>query len=178
MAKEIWKTVPGWESSYEVSNRGSVRSLPRTVICRDGRQYRWKGCKMSLCKDSDGYLICKFKRPGEKMMVKTHQLVAEVFIGPRPPGQETRHRNGKRDDNRPRNLCYGTSADNSADMIKHGNSPRGRRNPQVKLTKRQVLSIRRRYAAGGITQRELGSKYGIHPKYTSLIITKARWGWL
>ena len=29
---EIWKSIPGFENKYEVSNMGRVRSLPRTAF--------------------------------------------------------------------------------------------------------------------------------------------------
>ena len=29
---EVWKSIPGFENKYEVSNIGRVRSLPRTAF--------------------------------------------------------------------------------------------------------------------------------------------------
>ena len=29
---EVWKSIPGFENKYEVSNIGRVRSLPRTTF--------------------------------------------------------------------------------------------------------------------------------------------------
>lgn len=43
------------------------------------------------------------------------------------------------------------------------------------LTEAQVLDIRRRYAAGGITQRELGAEYGIDQTAVSMIVLRKNW---
>lgn len=55
-----------------------------------------------------------------------HHMVAEAFIGKRPPGHEVRHLDGDassaafRDaDGMPR-LAYGTSGDNKTDQVHHG----------------------------------------------------------
>lgn len=32
LENEIWKSIPGFENKYEVSNIGRVRSLPRTTF--------------------------------------------------------------------------------------------------------------------------------------------------
>jgi NUMOD4 motif len=37
---EQWRVVVGWEGFYEVSNLGRVRSLPRTIVRRNGVRYR------------------------------------------------------------------------------------------------------------------------------------------
>lgn len=49
-----------------------------------------------------------------------HQLVAEVFIGPCPDGQEVRHLNGDPADNRVENLAYGTRSENLRDSVRLG----------------------------------------------------------
>ena len=36
---ESWRPVPGFEGSYEVSDRGRVRSLGRTVVKSNGVRY-------------------------------------------------------------------------------------------------------------------------------------------
>jgi hypothetical protein len=49
-----------------------------------------------------------------------HLLVAEAFIGPKPEGQQTRHRDGNPDNNQATNLHYGTRGDNQRDSVEHG----------------------------------------------------------
>jgi hypothetical protein len=55
---------------------------------------------------------------------------------------------------------------------------RRRRNKgNSKLTIETVLAIRREYAAGGVMQRELATRYGVTQLCISLIVTGARWAW-
>lgn len=57
-------------------------------------------------------------RPGETQCFQVHILVMLAFVGPRPDGMQTRHRNGIPDDNRLENLIYGTPGENSRDRDK------------------------------------------------------------
>jgi hypothetical protein len=63
-----------------------------------------------------------------------HRLVMTTFVGPRPPGQETRHLNGDKTDNRLVNLCYGTSQENTDDERRLG-----RLRPIEEAVKRRVI---------------------------------------
>ncbi len=89
---------------------------------------------------------------------------------------------------RPRwgHLWIGTNADNSLDMALKGRSRKGRktprdlvvvgeRHPQSKVTADQVREIRRRYAAGGISQRLLGLEYGITQMTVTEIVRRKIW---
>jgi DNA-binding XRE family transcriptional regulator len=51
----------------------------------------------------------------------------------------------------------------------------GERNGQVKLTLGQVAEIKQRYAAGGITQRELAQEFGVIRQTVNLIVNGKRW---
>ena len=41
--KEIWKAIPGYEGSFEVSNLGNFRSLDRMVPSRYGSPRNYPG---------------------------------------------------------------------------------------------------------------------------------------
>jgi len=58
-----------------------------------------------------------------------------------------------------------------------GRQPRaaGERNRHAKLTEAQVVEIRKRYAAGGVTQRVLGLEYGVYPSHVGSIVTGVKW---
>lgn len=77
----------------------------------------------------------------------------------------------------PAHLFLGTPADNSRDMAKKGRHHRlcGEQKKQHKLTEKQVIDIRRRYAAGGVYQRELGEEYGVHDSVICLIVNGKSW---
>ena len=114
---EIWLPVVGWEGFYEVSDLGRVLSLPR----RTSKGLKGGGILKGSRADS-GHIAVMLSRHGNIRRRMVHQLVAEAFIGPRPPGYETRHLNDVPDDNRLVNLTYGTSADNKADAIRNGHN--------------------------------------------------------
>jgi len=66
---------------------------------------------------------------------------------------------------------------NGADMVRHGNSQRGKRNRHVKLTEAQAREIRRRRAAGE-SGTSLAAEFGISKVAVSLIHRRINWSWL
>lgn len=87
-------------------------------------------------------------------------------------------------------LFLGTKADNSADMARKGRSTIGDRNPSrlypermtrgsrqwnARLTEADVVVIRARYAAGGVTLKMLGDEYGVIFQSISLIVNRKTW---
>jgi hypothetical protein len=112
---ETWRPIPGYECLYEVSDLGRVRSLPRKG--GNNRTYGGKILKLIL---SAPYLNVALSHDGIEAKHRVHSLVMLAFAGPRPVGQEVRHGPGGALDNRLTNLCYGTPAENSADMVRDG----------------------------------------------------------
>lgn len=45
----------------------------------------------------------------------------------------------------------------------------------AKLTKQDVWTIRRRYAKGGVLERELAAEYGVSPQAIGHIVTRRNW---
>jgi hypothetical protein len=114
---EEWRPVPGFPN-YEVSSEGRVRSLDHVVWGgpRAGF-YTKKGRMLRPGAASHNYPTVVLGRGNTRTV---HSLVAEAFIGPYPPGQEVRHKDGDRSNPRLENLEYGTRADNVRDAIRHG----------------------------------------------------------
>lgn len=104
-------------------------------------------------------------------MFTVHRLVLETFVGLRPKGCEARHLNGDPADNRLRNLCWGTRAENYVDRVKHGRATLGERNPAAKLTAVQVAEIR----SSAETQRALSVRLGLSQATVSNIRTRKTW---
>lgn len=154
-----------------------TRTLPELsgyTISSDGRiqgpSGRWLACTPS----GNGYrMFSAGRRPQTRWYV--HQVVAKAFLGPRPPGQEVAHLNGDQLDNRAANLAYKTRAGNQADRVLHGTSNRGEQHPLAKLSAGDVEEIRRRYAAGGILQKELAGEYGVSREAISRVVRADDW---
>jgi hypothetical protein len=77
-------------------------------------------------------------------------------------------------------LYLGSNAENVRDRVERirGRSDVGERGANAKLTNRQAEEIRQRYAAGDITQAELGAEYGVRGSVVSAIWTgRTRYGY-
>jgi hypothetical protein len=125
----------------------------------------------------NGYVTCSF-RPAARGKVVTrylHDLVLEAFAGPRPDGFQCLHGVGGPSDNRIGNLLWGTAKANSNDPIHLGRLPRGDRHHNAKLNRNKVAEIRREYAAGGVTQKELAKRYEISQSAVSLVVRGVLW---
>lgn len=131
---EIWKSIPGFEDQYEVSDHGRVRSVDRTIILGDGQKRTYRGKILKPGRAKSGHLTVVLGRAAGSRTV--HSLVLLAFVGPPPSGQEGRHLNGVPGDNRLGNLTYGTRGDNMRDVKHHG----GRSN--YKLSPDDVREIR------------------------------------
>ena len=161
---EIWKDIPGFEGSYQVSNFGNVRSLDRVVQ----RKHRWgdtlktwvyKGKLLSCKKKGCGHLNVNL---GAKKTFLVHRLVMLAFKGPAPDGCEVRHLNGIPDDNRLENLAWGTRIENRADIRRHAQLYR-RRQGSTWLSEDTIRQIKRDLAQPDRPKMaELAVKYGVH----------------
>lgn len=79
---------------------------------------------------------------------------------------------------RPDHLFLGTHKDNQEDMTRKGRGRIGIRSGQSKLTEAQVIEIRQRYKAGGISQEKLGKEYGITQGGVGHIVRGTIWAHL
>ena len=170
----MWKSVPEWEGWYEVSSRGEVRSVNRTILFSDGRVRAYTGKKLAQYTDRNGYRKVTLKKNGTDFRVHVHFLVASAFLGPRPKGWVVRHFDGDNTNNKKGNLKYGTHAENHADTLRHGRRPRGVGVYNAVLNEDLVREIR---AARG-TVAELAEHFGISRTALWNVQNRKRWGWL
>jgi hypothetical protein len=143
--------------------------------------------------NEDGYGIVFFNgRPR-----KAHRLSYELTYGPIPDGLLVCHECDRRICIRPSHFRLGKDRDNNHDMIRKGRavhvahsfgddhwtnqhpgaSPiigtKGEANPGAKLTEDAVRDIRRRYAAGDVSQMALAKEYGVS-QYVILVCVQRR----
>ena len=77
--KEIWKDISGYESYYQISNLGRVKSLCRKVNCRNGT--RIVNERIMKLKDLPlGYKQVGLSKNYSVTRFLVHRLVAEAFI--------------------------------------------------------------------------------------------------
>ena len=106
-----------FNSSYEVSNMGEVRSVDRCVIRRDTlAPVIFKGKTLKLGRHRDGYLKLSLSEQNRKKMYFVHRLVALTFI-PNPDNlPQVNHIDGNKQNNHYSNLEWCTISENT----KHG----------------------------------------------------------
>jgi NUMOD4 motif len=131
---EAWLPVPCWPS-YEVSDRGRVRSVPR--VLSDGRRHGWTVLRQRTTRK--GYKTVTLAEPGRRRTFRVHVIEMLAFAGPPPPGKpQVRHLDGNPAHNWwPSNLAYGDQADQEADKA----SARAR---QGSVTRRRGVTERTR----------------------------------
>ena len=155
---------------YEVSEYGAVRRATKGI--RGGIV----GKVLKPYLREDGYDMYILREGNKSYHAKAHQLVAEAFIGKKPfDGAEVCHFDGTRTNDHYSNLRWDTRSGNNADKVRHGTSNHGEANWNAKITKDAVEEIKRRYKAGGISQRELGDEFGIQQPHVSRILSGKRW---
>jgi hypothetical protein len=156
---EEWRPVIGYAGLYEASSLGRVR-CPDKQVARGAWSVFRHGRVLAQHVDPQGYLRVNLSRDSVKVCVRTHQVVAAAFIGPRSAGAHTRHLDGDCLNNRASNLAYGTAQDNADDEVRLGRTARGERNASAKLSERDVVDIRLQRAAG-VSIRTLGKRFGV-----------------
>lgn len=123
--REQWRDVPEYEGYYEVSDRGTVRSVDRVITDCRGVRRAYKGKPRKVALNRDGYPTVNLARGGRVVYKTVGALVAAAFIGPRPHGMLVCHEDDNPKNNRPGNLRYDTPSGNTRDAVerkRHRNS--------------------------------------------------------
>lgn len=173
MSEEIeeWRAVAGFEGAYEVSDHGRIRSLDRQGC--DGR--RLQGRIFKPGRNEREYPRAVLRKGGDSATRLVHRLVLYAFAGPPPPGAiHTRHLDGTRNNNRPRNLAWSTCPENFADKVRHGTSNRGTQRGWSKLTPLQVRCVKALIAMGA-SDRMLGRTFKVTASNISAIRKGRSW---
>ena len=143
----LYTPIPGYPQ-YAVDVAGYVWSLTK---------WRGRGARrLQQEPDHNGYYKVRLVVGGKRVKRFVHVLVGLAFHGPRPQGQETRHRDGNQRNNAPNNLLYGSAKDNAADREQHGRTACGNRNGAARLTPDVVREIRRSLYSSRETARRFG----------------------
>lgn len=105
---EMWTPIQEYESNYEVSNLGRIKSVER--VTKQGVKLRNKILRQFF--NIDGYLVVNLYKNGKLKQVKVHRMVGISFI-PNPENKpEVNHKRGDKEDNRACELEWNTRPEN------------------------------------------------------------------
>lgn len=115
---EIWKSIPGYEGYYEISDQGNVRSLDRYVNSKVGVRLV-KGSLKIIQKNYRGYSIVTLSKNQKLKTFTVHQLVAWCFIPNFIKGMEINHIDGNKENNRLTNLELSNPSHNQLHAVRN-----------------------------------------------------------
>lgn len=172
---EQWRDVPGFEGKYQVSSHGNLKRLAYLRPLRAGHVAKmperiWPGYI-----DSQGY----FSVSVGKLKTTVHRLVCVAFHGDAPDGQpNVAHWDGNKLNNRADNLRWASHAENSRDGKRLGETFKGEKAWKARLTREDVASIRREYAAlGGArgAMSQIAARRGLGRNHVRQIVRRELW---
>jgi hypothetical protein len=150
LLQEIWKSIDGYKSIYEVSNLGNVRSLDRIDFA--GRHL--KGKLFSTNAKCGDYVTVRLTQMGMTQTHRIHRLVAETFI-PNPLNlPEVNHIDGNKQNNCVENLEWCDYSEN----IKHAYKMNLHK-PKRKLQDVEIAEILK--SKGNVSCTKLAKTYGV-----------------
>lgn len=165
---EKWRKIPGFYGRYEVSSLGKVKST----------RGRWPtDQRLILTPDKNwaGYLRVTLFKKSKPLRYAVHRLVLTTFKGRAPKGEISAHLNGKRHDNRIKNLSWVSQKENCRHKFKHKTQPFGEKCYNSKLTKSDVREIFYLWKNKLVNPTELAEAYEVSPSNISTIVHGYSW---
>jgi len=164
-----------------------MRPIPSVIgysATEDGQIYshhRYEPFPLKQTSHMQGYRQVNLKTPKGFRTRLVHLLVLEAWVGPRPEGMVTNHKNGDKTDNRLENLEYVTQTENMKHSYATGLSPKpptryGEALKHLaKMTTEKVLALREETDRTPGYLERLGIKYGISASTVSKILLRQTW---
>jgi len=110
-----------------------------------------------------------------------HRVACQHMHGPPPSdAHEAAHNcgNGHLGCFSPFHMRWATSAENQADRLIHGTMLRGNTHPRSRLNEDQVREVRRLYATGEYSQRQLAEQFGVARRTIGAMTDGQNWKWM
>lgn len=171
------KDIPGFEGRYAVTRDGKIWSHPKQWVNHYGGINKRAGHFMSLDnKTKRGYVrvaVDTLNRRGKYFLL--HRLIAQTYIPNPNKLPDVNHKNGIKTDNSVKNLEWCTPQQNFAHAKENGLYSRGEKHYASKLSKEDVLDIRKMHSQGGTTYSEIAKRYSVLPHCISKIVRRVNW---
>lgn len=176
MKNETWVDIKGYEGHYQVSNKGGVRSLDRTVNIGKSKQFK-KGIVLKITKKRGGYLGVCLRKNGKSKNFYVHRLVAINFIENKNNLPQVNHIDGNKLNNNVSNLEWSSSKDNVLhsykNNLKYGMV--GINNPKSILKDEEVCEIFTLSHNSDLTQNEIADIFNVSQQTVSFIKNGKTW---
>lgn len=107
---EVWKDIPEYQGYYQISDRGRVKSLMRTVTVKsstkypNGRSVVYKEKILNPMCDANGYLFVQLYKNDKFKSKRIHRIVAQVFLQNPNGFSQVNHKDENKENNRVDNL--------------------------------------------------------------------------
>ena len=153
MIEEIWRPIANYEGLYEISDYGSVRSLPGSVFSRDGRVMKRKGGLLKTHKRGRYTNKTLYKNMISKNYT-IHRLVALAFI-PNPENKpHINHIDNNRYNNHVNNLEWVSQKEN----LKHAYDQGRMSKPPVNYVSQERLRQAKELLDQSINRTEIAKR--------------------
>lgn len=170
---EIWKPVSGYEGLYEVSNLGRVKSLSRVVFFGHGcKAKKIIPEKILVTSNRNGYRQVSLCLSGKQTEFSVHRIVCTAFHEKPENYTVVNHKNSIKTDNRAINLEWCTHKHNTQEAITSGimDCIFGENSSVSTISDMDIVNIRKMYASGRYTQREIGKLFGVSQTHVKDIV--------
>lgn len=169
MTKEIWKTITwlsnGWRI-FQGSNFGRIRVAPTGLL--PGTIGKPKIVQPDG--SHKGYLYIDLIIDRKQITVYYHRTICQLFHGLPPPGDIVAdHGDGNKKNNREDNLEWCTRVENTKRAAKMRLIASGENHSQAKLSKKQVIVIKKMLGCKLFTQKEIACIAGVSQPTISYI---------
>lgn len=174
--KEVWRDIVDYPT-YQVSNFARVKRIARkTCEASQHRKDRKKVIEERIIPQRirAGYLSVSLRRSGKSINCVVHRLVAKAFIANPNDYGYVNHINGVKTDNRLENIEWCTMKENTIHAYDLGLAKSCENSRNTKLKNKDVLDIRRRYAAGE-SPTLLGREFGVRGTCIGNIVKRRTW---
>jgi hypothetical protein len=163
----MWRDIPGYEGTYQVSSVGRVKRLIG-YQCRKERILKSaRNCK------GKGYPFVVLCKQGKTKEIPIHQMVAWAFIGPQED-KEVNHIDGNKLNNNLKNLEYLTHQENMQHARAIGLTTyfRGEKAKVCRILDKDIKEARQRFASNpNSTVKEIALFLGVSQPYASTLLS-------
>lgn len=137
----VFRPVKDFEELYEVSNYGNVRSLKRTVICKDGQK---KPIKSKILREADngsGYKFVYLWKNNRPHRYYIHRLVAKTFLNNPDNLPEINHIDNNKNNNHVDNLEWCNRLYNERQKERHISGSDPIKVKQIDVNTNEIITI-------------------------------------